>query len=50
MLERLAADRHAPSEFRCNGVLGHIPAFYQAFSVAPGDAMHIDPDRRFTLL
>jgi putative endopeptidase len=28
MRERLASDSHAPAEFRCNGVIGHIEAFY----------------------
>ncbi|MQT04398.1 M13-type metalloendopeptidase [Streptomyces jumonjinensis] len=50
MLERLAHDRHAPPQFRCNGVLGHVPAFYAAFSVTENDPMSIRPSARFTLL
>ncbi|WP_330301297.1 M13 family metallopeptidase [Streptomyces sp. NBC_00503] len=50
LLERLATDRHAPSEYRCNGALGHIQAFYDVFDVQPADGLHIDPEARFTLV
>jgi putative endopeptidase len=50
MRERLANDRHAPPRFRCNGVLGHVPAFYRAFGVSAADLMFIQPEARFTLL
>ncbi|MFD3723004.1 M13-type metalloendopeptidase [Streptomyces sp. NPDC058674] len=49
MRERLAHDTHAPPQFRCNGALGHVPAFYQAFDVHEGDGMYIRPTDRFTL-
>jgi predicted metalloendopeptidase len=49
-LERLGSDRHAPGEFRCNGVLGHVPAFYAAFDVTAGDGLHIAPGARFALV
>lgn len=47
---RLLWDRHAPPEFRCNGALGHVAAFYTAFDAAPGDAMYLPADRRFKFL
>ncbi|MGW1889933.1 M13-type metalloendopeptidase [Streptomyces sp. NPDC002004] len=50
MAERLASDRHAPAEFRCNGVLGHVGAFHDAFDVRPGDGLFLDPAARFALL
>ncbi|WP_405550587.1 M13-type metalloendopeptidase [Streptomyces sp. NBC_01171] len=50
MRERLAHDRHAPPQVRCNAVLGHVPAFYRAFGVTETDSMFIPPDARFTLL
>ncbi|MFD3504977.1 M13-type metalloendopeptidase [Streptomyces sp. NPDC058678] len=50
MRERLANDRHAPPQFRCNAVLGHVPAFYRAFDVTDTDPMFIQPEARFTLL
>ncbi|MFD9304247.1 M13-type metalloendopeptidase [Streptomyces sp. NPDC060048] len=52
LAERLASPRHPhpPAEFRCNGVLGHLDAFYEAFDVRPGDALFLDPASRFFLL
>ncbi|GAA3841857.1 M13 family metallopeptidase [Streptomyces coacervatus] len=50
MRERLAGDRHAPPQFRCNGSLGHIPAFHRAFDVSENDPMSIPAAARFTLL
>ena len=49
-LERLATDRHAPAEFRCNGALGNVEAFYTAFDIHPADALYIQPENRFTLV
>ena len=36
-IRRLAVDPHSPPEFRCNGVLRNIDAFYDAFEVEPAD-------------
>ena len=33
-IRRLAIDPHSPPEFRCNGVIRNIDAFYDAFDVA----------------
>jgi len=35
--QQVATDPHSPEEFRCNQVVRNIPAFYEAFSVRPGD-------------
>ncbi|MFJ4473154.1 M13-type metalloendopeptidase [Streptomyces sp. NPDC089424] len=48
--ERLDNDTHAPPQFRCNGVLGHIPAFYEAFDVHEDDALHLPQADRCTLI
>lgn len=45
-IRRLAVDPHSPPEFRCNGVVRNIGAFYDAFGVAEGDALFLDPQRR----
>ncbi|HUF46582.1 MAG TPA: M13-type metalloendopeptidase, partial [Vicinamibacterales bacterium] len=37
---QVLADPHAPAEFRANGPLGNIPAFYEAFGVTPGDRLY----------
>ncbi|GAC57771.1 putative metalloendopeptidase [Gordonia hirsuta DSM 44140 = NBRC 16056] len=36
-IRRLSIDPHSPPEFRCNGVVRNIDAFYEAFDV-PGEA------------
>jgi putative endopeptidase len=46
VLRRLATDPHAPNEFRCNGVLRNLDAFYLAYDVAPGDELYLDPAER----
>ena len=49
-VERLATDRHAPPEVRCNGALGHVEAFYTAFDIGPDDALYVAPEARFSLV
>ncbi|MCL6421949.1 peptidase M13 [Brachybacterium sp. JHP9] len=48
-IRRLAIDPHSPAEFRCNTIAGHLDAFYEAFDVAEGDAMHIAPEQRVSI-
>jgi predicted metalloendopeptidase len=43
---RLATDPHSPGEFRCNGVLRNVPAFYEAFGVKQGDKLWLAPEER----
>ena len=45
-IRRLAIDPHSPSEFRCNGPVRNIDAFYEAFDVRPGDALYLEPHAR----
>ncbi|OBH83371.1 peptidase M13 [Mycobacterium scrofulaceum] len=45
-IRRLATDPHSPPEFRCNGVIRNMDAFYEAFGVAEGDALFLEPQRR----
>ncbi|MGZ4509886.1 MAG: M13 family metallopeptidase [Mycobacterium sp.] len=45
-IRRLATDPHSPPEFRCNGVLRNMDAFYEAFDVAEDDALFLAPQRR----
>ncbi len=37
---------HAPPQFRANGVVSHLDAFHDAFSVSPGDRLFRAPDAR----
>ena len=46
LLERLKIDSHSPSEYRANGIVTHVPGFYAAFDVRPGDRMYRAPDQR----
>lgn len=45
-IRRLSIDPHSPPEFRCNGVIGNINAFYDAFDVKPGDGLFLDDTDR----
>ena len=45
-VRRLAVDPHSPPEFRCNGVVRNIDAFYDAFDVSEDDALYLDPQQR----
>ncbi|WP_298020484.1 M13 family metallopeptidase [uncultured Parasphingopyxis sp.] len=44
--ERLLTDPHSPGEYRTNGVVPNIDAWYEAFDVGPDDAMYIPPEER----
>jgi predicted metalloendopeptidase len=37
---------HPPGEYRANGPLSHIDAFYEAFDVKPGDKLYVEPGKR----
>ncbi|MGH3678295.1 MAG: M13 family metallopeptidase [Mycobacterium sp.] len=45
-IRRLAVDPHSPPEFRCNGVIRNIDAFYDAFDVAENDELYLQPEQR----
>ncbi|OBI88300.1 M13 family metallopeptidase [Mycobacterium asiaticum] len=45
-IRRLAVDPHSPPEFRCNGVIRNLDAFYEAFEVAEDDQLFLEPQRR----
>lgn len=45
-IRRLAVDPHSPPEFRCNGVLRNMDAFYDAFDGADTGALFLEPDSR----
>ncbi|HEX2283813.1 MAG TPA: M13-type metalloendopeptidase, partial [Mycobacterium sp.] len=45
-IRRLAIDPHSPPEFRCNGVIRNMDAFYEAFDVTENDALYLEPERR----
>ncbi len=45
-VRRLATDPHSPPEFRCNGVIRNMDAFYEAFDVNDGDELYLEPQQR----
>jgi len=45
-VRRLATDPHSPPEFRCNGVLRNVDAFYEAFDVSEDDTLYLEAPQR----
>jgi putative endopeptidase len=43
---QLLSDPHSPGEYRVNGIVGNVDAFYQAFDVKEGDGMYLKPEDR----
>ncbi|MEA1647879.1 M13-type metalloendopeptidase [Nitrospirillum sp. BR 11164] len=39
-------DPHSPAEFRVNGVVRNLDAWYDAFAVKPGDKLYLAPEER----
>lgn len=44
--KRLVQDPHSPSQYRANGIVSNMDAFYEAFNIQPGDPMYIAPENR----
>jgi len=44
--QRLLADPHSPPEFRVNGVVRNVDAWYRAFNIQPGDRLYLPPEQR----
>ncbi len=49
MINRLLTDSHSPSEFRANGPVMNIEAFYKAFDVKPGDRLYKPAEERIKI-
>ena len=45
----LTVDPHSPAEFRCNGIVRNVDAFYKAFAVDPDDALWLSPNERVSI-
>jgi endothelin-converting enzyme/putative endopeptidase len=44
--QRLLTDPHSPAQYRVNGVVRNVDAWYLAFNVQPEDAMYLPPEER----
>ncbi|MFL6727376.1 MAG: M13 family metallopeptidase [Sphingomicrobium sp.] len=42
----VVSDPHSPGEFRVNGVVRNMDAWYEAFDVGPGDRLYLAPSDR----
>ncbi|WP_226019554.1 M13 family metallopeptidase [Novosphingobium sp. FKTRR1] len=42
----LLSDPHSPGEFRVNGVVRNVDAWYEAFNVKPGNKLYLPPEKR----
>jgi putative endopeptidase len=43
---RTLADPHSPGEFRVNGIVRNVDAWYKAFNVKPTDKLYLAPEKR----
>jgi predicted metalloendopeptidase len=48
-IRRLAIDPHSPPEFRCNGIVRNLDAFYDAFGVGEADELYLEPSKRVSI-
>lgn len=44
--QQVATGVHSPAKYRTNGPVRNVPEFYEAFSVAPEDALYLAPEDR----
>ena len=46
---RLLVDPHSPSQFRANGIVSNMDAFYEAFDIPAGSPMYRSPEERIRI-
>jgi putative endopeptidase len=44
--QQVLTDPHSPAEFRVNGVVRNVDAWYTAFNIRPGDPLYLPPEQR----
>ena len=43
---QLLTNPHSPAEYRVNGIVRNVDAWYAAFNVKPGDKLYLPPEKR----
>jgi putative endopeptidase len=43
---RVLTDPHSPPEWRVNGIVRNVDAWYRAFNIQPGDRLYLPPEQR----
>jgi len=43
---QLLSDPHSPEQYRVNGIVRNLDAWYDAFGVKPGDKLYLPPEQR----
>ena len=46
LCKQVLSDPHSPPQFRVNGPLRNIDAWYTAFTVEPGERLYLAPEDR----
>lgn len=46
LVNQIKTDPHSPSQYRVNGIVYNVDAFYQAFDVGPEHKLYIAPENR----
>ncbi|MBK5919775.1 peptidase M13 [Rhodothalassium salexigens] len=49
MLQRLKSDPHSPPQYRVNGIVRNVDAWYDAFGVTEDDALYLPPEERVSI-
>ncbi len=44
--QQLLTNPHSPAEYRVNGIVRNVDAWYAAFNIQPGDKLYLPPDKR----
>ena len=43
---QVASDPHSPRQFRVNGVVRNVDAWYELFQVTPAQKLYVKPEER----
>ena len=46
---QILTDPHSPNQYRVNGIVRNVDAWYQAFNVTPDDDLYLPPEKRVSI-